>query len=103
VDLSALAGAEDSASDQAASSEEAARLKSVVWQAVEELSPPHRAAILMFYQQQQGCHEIADVLGIPVATVKSHLHRARARLKALLEPQLAEENAPDRILRELAG
>jgi RNA polymerase sigma-70 factor (ECF subfamily) len=102
MDLSLMAANGESAGEQAACSEEAQRLRNVVWQAVEELTPPQRAAVLMFYQQQQGCHEIAEVLQIPVATVKSHLHRARARLKAILEPQLTESTR-ERILGELAG
>jgi len=66
-------------------SEEAGRLKDLVWSAVERLSPPQRAAVLLFYRHECGCHEIARILELPVATVKSHLHRARARLREMLE------------------
>lgn len=66
-------------------SEEAGQLKDQVWQAVDELSPPQRAAVLLFYRCEMGCHEISRVLELPVATVKSHLHRARLRLRELLE------------------
>jgi RNA polymerase sigma-70 factor (ECF subfamily) len=67
-------------------SEEAGRLRVILWGAVDRLSPPQRAALLLFYRQGLGCHEIARVLEVPVATVKSHLHRARSRLRELLEP-----------------
>ena len=67
-------------------SEEASRLKEVVWSAVDRLSPPQRATLVLFYRHGQSCHEIARVLELPVATVKSHLHRARNRLRELLEP-----------------
>lgn len=67
-------------------SEEAAKLKDAVWTAVEELSPPQRATVLLFYRHDQSCHEISRVLELPLATVKSHLHRARNRLRTLLEP-----------------
>ncbi|HNQ22425.1 MAG TPA: RNA polymerase sigma factor [Phycisphaerae bacterium] len=70
----------------AAESEEAARLREMVWEAVDRLSPPQRATVLLFYRHDQSCHEIARVLQVPVATVKSHLHRARARLRQLLVP-----------------
>ncbi|MGD2111210.1 MAG: sigma-70 family RNA polymerase sigma factor [Phycisphaerae bacterium] len=66
-------------------SEEAGRLKGLVWSAVDRLSPPQRAAVLLFYRHECGCHEIARILELPVATVKSHLHRARSRLREMLE------------------
>lgn len=72
-------------------SEDASRLRDIVWSAVEELSPPQRATVLLFYRHEMGCHEIAQVLELPVATVKSHLHRARGRLKDMLAP-LDENN-----------
>ena len=62
-----------------------------------------RAAVLLFYKQRQSCNEISEVLDMPVATVKSHLHRARAKLKPMLEPLMSEEISRDRILGELAG
>lgn len=67
-----------------AESEDASRLRDVVWTAVDQLSPSQRATVLLFYRHEMGCHEIAQVLELPVATVKSHLHRARARLKEIL-------------------
>lgn len=67
-------------------SEEASRVKQTVWLAVNRLSPPQRAAVLLFYRHEMSCHEIARILEFPVATVKSHLHRARNRLRELLEP-----------------
>jgi len=35
--------------------------------------------------------EIGEALSMPTATVKSHLHRARQRLKAKLEPVISED------------
>lgn len=103
VDFGTLPAMETSADASTAQSEEARRLKNVVWQAVDRLTPPQRAAVVLFYQHQQGCAEIAEILALPVATVKSHLHRARARLKDLLEPALQEDFSRLRILTELAG
>jgi RNA polymerase sigma-70 factor (ECF subfamily) len=86
LDLAALPdeGGEDSSSSL--ESEDAARLKGIVWSAVDRLSPPQRAALLLFYRHELSCHEISRILQLPVATVKSHLHRARNRLRELLEP-----------------
>ncbi len=66
-------------------SEDAAQLKIRVWSAVDRLSPPQRASVLLFYRSELNCLEISHILGIPVATVKSHLHRARNRLREMLE------------------
>ena len=66
-------------------SEDASRLKEQVWSAVERLSAPQRATVLLFYRHAIGCQQIARVLELPVATVKSHLHRARNRLREMLE------------------
>lgn len=103
IDLNLFADSAARADEQAVNSEEARRLKSAVWCAVDRLSSPQRAAVLLFYQQEQSCQDIAAVLDIPVATVKSHLHRARLRLRDLLEPALAEDTRQERILGDLAG
>jgi len=66
-------------------SEDARKLRGTVWDAVEKLSPPQRAAVLLFYRHEMGCQEISRILELPVATVKSHLHRARLRLREILE------------------
>ncbi len=94
---------ESGISDEAsvAESEEAALLRREVWGAVAELSPPQKATILLFYRHELSCQEIAQVLDLPIATVKSHLHRARGRLRTLLEPLAAGKDA--RRLRNLAG
>lgn len=81
-------------------SEEAGRLRDLIWSAVERLSSPQRAAVLLFYRHECGCHEIARVLELPVATVKSHLHRARTRLREMLET-VTEQDL--RAFRNLSG
>lgn len=67
-----------------AQTEEAARLKRRVWQAVEGLTGPQRAATLLYYREGLSCQEIAEVMDLPAATVKSHLHRGRAKLREVL-------------------
>lgn len=55
---------------------------------MDRLSAPQRAVVALFYQEDQSVEHIADALGIPENTVKTHLSRARA---ALREAWLAEE------------
>lgn len=50
--------------------------------AMAELPPAYRAALTLRHMQQLSYQEVADALGIPLGTVKTHLHRARAALKA---------------------
>lgn len=103
LDFSAISADGPDVCEQSAQSEESARLKQTIWDAVDRLSVPQRATILLFYRQGQSCAEVAQVLQLPVSTVKSHLHRARARLKELLEPAVAENVTGFRILAEAAG
>ncbi|MFQ5424265.1 MAG: RNA polymerase sigma factor [Phycisphaerae bacterium] len=77
--------------EEVASSEEATRLKSVIWQAVDQLSPPQRATVLLFYRETLNCQDIGEILKMPASTVKSHLHRARGRLRKLLGQELVED------------
>ena len=84
-------------------SEDAAGLKRSVWAAVESLTPPQRATLLLFYRHEQSCQEIARVLELPVATVKSHLHRARLQLRELLETVADGDLDRFRNLTERAG
>ena len=48
--------------------------------AVEDLPEPLRAALVLVYHQGMKYREAADVLGIPVGTVKSRLHSALLKL-----------------------
>jgi len=103
LDFAAVASSATQPDDQAAESDEAHRLTLLVWQAVDRLSPPQRATVILFYRQNESCRDIAQVLELPVATVKSHLHRARTRLREILEPAVTDETARLRILAGLTG
>jgi RNA polymerase sigma-70 factor (ECF subfamily) len=52
--------------------------------AMDELPPAYRAALTLRHMQQLSYQEVADALGVPLGTVKTHLHRARAALKVRL-------------------
>ncbi len=66
-------------------SEQANNLRTLIWSEVDNLSAFQRAVMMMFYREGLSCQEIADSLDIPVATVKSHLHRGRDKLRKRLE------------------
>jgi len=60
---------------------------SEVLAAMRELPPHYRAALTLRHLQQLSYQEVADALGIPLGTVKTHLHRAKRRLRELLETE----------------
>lgn len=60
--------------------------------AMAQLTDSQRQAILLFHQQGLPVQEVAEVMGLPVGTVKSHLHRGRAAMKKLLGMEIQEGN-----------
>lgn len=58
---------------------------SFVWDAVKQLKPKQSEIIHLFYEEGYQTAEIADLLGEKEATVRSHLKRAREKLKSILE------------------
>lgn len=63
---------------------ELAEMKEAVWSAVQRLSPAQRAMVVQRYYLGFTDAEIASGTGRAVGTVKHLLHRARARLRAVL-------------------
>jgi RNA polymerase sigma-70 factor (ECF subfamily) len=52
--------------------------------ALSQLSDEHRVIVLLHDTEGYKLEEIHKLIGIPVGTVKSRLHRARARLREIL-------------------
>jgi RNA polymerase sigma-70 factor (ECF subfamily) len=63
-----------------------------VQQALLELPPDLRAAVVLYDIEGQSYGDIAEALGIPEGTVKSRIHRARNALREHLRP-LAQSGA----------
>lgn len=53
-------------------------------EALARLRPEFRRLVIMRYLHDLSYEEIADTVGLPLGTVKSHLHRARAALARLM-------------------
>jgi RNA polymerase sigma-70 factor (ECF subfamily) len=49
---------------------------------VDQLPTKQRQVVMLFYMEEQSHEEVATMLAMPVGTVKTLLHRARARLSA---------------------
>ena len=60
----------------------------VIEQAIDSLPPDYRMAIVLRHTEGLSYEEIADVLGVPLGTVKARIHRARSALQKKLAPFL---------------
>lgn len=59
-------------------------------QAIDALPPDSRAALLLWGVEDLKYREIAEVLGVPIGTVMSRLHRARQTLAKALDEARGE-------------
>jgi RNA polymerase sigma-70 factor (ECF subfamily) len=48
--------------------------------AIADLRPEYREVVLLRYQQDLPYQEVAEITGLPMGTVKTHLHRARKEM-----------------------
>lgn len=62
--------------------EEAGRLR----KALAELKSSEREIMLLLLDTEMNLEEIGKTLHMPLGTVKSHIHRAKIRLRGLLDP-----------------
>ena len=49
--------------------------------AMETLTPHQREIVILYHHKGKTVHQVADLLGMPEGTIKSHLHRARRRMR----------------------
>lgn len=56
-------------------------VRDVLHQALSQLNEQQREIVLLFHQQNWSITEIAQYVEMPEGTVKSHLHRARKRMR----------------------
>ncbi len=67
-------------------------LDPVVREALRSLSPKHRSVIALVDLDGLTYREAAELLGVPVGTVMSRLHRARSKVRSRLEAHLDVED-----------
>jgi RNA polymerase sigma-70 factor (ECF subfamily) len=54
----------------------------LIWQTVTKLSERQRSVFLLRFVDEMELPEIATATGLPLSTVKSHLYRALAAIRA---------------------
>ncbi len=70
-------------------------LEQLILHALEKLDPDQRTIIILVDQQEFDYQETAQILGIPIGTVKSRLARARMRLQQLLNHSITTNRPLD--------
>lgn len=61
--------------------------------ALDQLEDPYRLPLILYYFEELKYREIAEITGLPLNTVKSHIYRGKARLAQILTgPADAEED-----------
>ena len=61
---------------------------------LERLPAKYRQVVALFYMQEKSYDEVADMLGLPVGTVKTYLFRARKMLAEDLARQRVRKGGP---------
>ncbi|HSX67118.1 RNA polymerase sigma factor [Nocardioides sp.] len=79
--------------DEVIAGVDSARRWQVVHTALGSVATDDREALLLYAWEELSYAEIAQVVGVPVGTVRSRIHRARAALRAALTETL-EETTP---------
>ncbi|MEO9870820.1 RNA polymerase sigma factor [Ekhidna sp.] len=89
VDIDQIAFAID---DQKSITEEH-DMKLFILKLVDQLPVNYKTVLTLFYLEGFSYPEIVDVTGMPEGTVKNYIHRARLKLKKIVEEQAIKEVA----------
>lgn len=66
-------------------SEERGLAQACLAEALEGLNEEQRQIVLLFHQQEWPIARIAEYMGMPEGTIKSHLHRGRKKMRRIYE------------------
>lgn len=78
-------GKREAPSEPVVAREQMNHTRSALDDALDSLGPEQREILIRFHQQGWPIALIADHMGMPEGTIKSHLHRGRRKMRALLE------------------
>jgi RNA polymerase sigma-70 factor (ECF subfamily) len=84
----------DAPQDDVAGTVERTEQAQAVRAAIASLPDAQRLALTLHYFEDLRYEDIADVMGVPLNTVKSHIRRGKERLAVLLRPALDQHVAP---------
>ncbi len=70
------------------------QLKGQLACALSQLSDEHRSVLVLHDVEGYRLTELQDMLGVPIGTLKSRVHRARARLRDLVQVSSLDDQVP---------
>ena len=84
-------GGDDSPASPTIEHEQQTRARSAIDRALQSLSDEQREIIVLFHQQEWPITQIAEFMGMPEGTVKSHLHRGRRKMRQFFQDHMRDE------------
>jgi RNA polymerase sigma-70 factor (ECF subfamily) len=72
---------------------EEGEFQELVEEQLQRLSQVERAVLVLYHQEERTYEQIALALGLPIGTVRTHLHRGRKKLREGIELARAEGRA----------
>lgn len=66
-------------------------LRETIGRLVDRLPPHYRMAVALYYLEDASYKEIAEIMKLPIGTVKTYLHRAKKRLREMILREGPEE------------
>jgi RNA polymerase sigma factor (sigma-70 family) len=66
---------------------------------LQRLSQIERTILVLYHQEERSYEQIAYALGMPIGTIRTHLHRGRKKLREALQ----QRQTPDRIRDRFQG
>lgn len=103
VDPDRVPSPQDGPEESAAAREEIA----LVWEALRAMPLRYREPLVLYYRQGRSARQVAEALGLEVATVDQRLSRGRRMLREdverTIEPALVRSDPGDRVRRRVAA
>lgn len=73
------------------------QVQELIAKALASLTPDQRALVVLADMEELPLADVAQILDVPVGTVKSRLHRTRALLRQRLEKKIEPDGIVDRV------
>jgi RNA polymerase sigma-70 factor (ECF subfamily) len=67
------------------------QLLRLVDKCLQNLNQPERTVFVLYHQEERSYEEIATILDMPLGTVRTHLHRGRQKLRAMIRGSMNHE------------
>ena len=82
--------------------EEQALISLMLDDAMDVLTPIQKEVVVLYHHKGHAVSHISELLAMPAGTIKSHLHRARGRMKEWMRGDARTRAFVDQILEEVA-